>query len=96
MSKQTPAYPLRSSQAPRPVRRLSIRSVEERRVEEFGSGQYDRYNIRSVLFEAKRDDEDVIKMGLWVPPQGTKPSFDEAKDQEYNKVQKGHMFGPSW
>lgn len=89
-------YPVRSSQSDRPVRRLGIRSVEERRVEEFSSGQWSKWNINSVLFEAKTDEQEVIKLGLWVPKNGTKPGFEEAVKQTYGPVKKGHKFGPSW
>lgn len=65
-------------------------------MQEFNSGQYARWNIHSVLFQARTDEEDAIKLGLWVPKTGTKPSFEEATKQDFKPVKKGHKFGPSW
>ena len=89
-------YPLSSSEAAHPVRRISVRGVEERRLEEFTSGQYSRWNINSALFEHKTDDKKVISLSVWEPKAHTKPTFDEAVKQEYKPLQKGYLFGPSW
>lgn len=91
-----PAYPLLSTEARHAVRRPSIRGVEERRLGEFIGGQYSNWNLSSVLFEGKTDHKDVIRLERWDPPAGTKPSFDEAKKQDYRKAEKGQTFGPSW
>jgi alpha-mannosidase len=96
MSPASRAYPLSSSDAAHPIRRLAIRGVEERRLDEFIGGQYQRWNITSVLFEGRTDDEKYITVAVWEPKVHTKPSFDEAVKQEYTPIKKGYRFGPSW
>lgn len=91
-----PAYPLDSSESAHPIRRPSIRGVEERRLDEFIGGQYSRWNISAALFEFKSDNKDYIQISVWEPEHYTKPTFDEAKKQEYKAIEKGYMFGPSW
>ncbi|EPQ26471.1 uncharacterized protein PFL1_06119 [Pseudozyma flocculosa PF-1] len=93
---QEPSYPLLASQEPRPVRAPLLRSVIERRLGEFVGGQYGDYNLASLLFEARTDDKKYVKIERWTPPAGSKPSFDEAKKQQYKPAKKGGTFGPSW
>lgn len=93
---QKPAYPLLSSSAPRPVRGPSIRSQDERRLNDFVGGQFASYNLTSVLFEAKTDDVKMIELEKWSPEAGEKPPFSVAKKQKYVRCRKGDTFGPSW
>ncbi|SPO21157.1 probable AMS1 - alpha-mannosidase [Ustilago trichophora] len=89
-------YPTHASTEPRPVRAGLIRSVHERRLEEFVGGQFGDYNLASVLFEARTDDPKYISIQSWTPKAGSKPNFDEAKRQTYVKADKSIKFGPSW
>lgn len=89
-------YPTHASAEPRPVRAGLIRSVHERRLEEFIGGQFGDYNLASVLFEARTDDPKYVSIQSWTPKAGTKPTFDEAKRQTYVKADKSIKFGPSW
>lgn len=89
-------YPTHASAEPRPVRAGLIRSVHERRLQEFVGGQFGDYNLASVLFEARTDDPKYISIQSWTPKAGSKPNFDEAKRQTYVKADKSIKFGPSW
>ncbi len=89
-------YPTRASAEPRPVRAGLIRSVHERRLDEFVGGQFSEYNLASLLFEARTDDPKYVSIQSWTPKAGSKPTFEEAKRQTYVKGQKGMKFGPSW
>ncbi|CAO1635258.1 unnamed protein product [Jaminaea pallidilutea] len=91
-----PPYPVLSTESPRPVRGLSIRSQEERRLNDFVGGQFAKYNLSSVLFEDRSDDPKVIAFEKWSPPAGQKPPFDVAKKQRFVPAHKGDTFGPSW
>ncbi|KAJ1030129.1 hypothetical protein NDA16_001042 [Ustilago loliicola] len=95
-SNKSHGYPTHASAEPRPVRSGLIRSVHERRLEEFVGGQFGDYNLASVLFEARTDDDKHVSIQSWTPKAGTKPTFDEAKRQTYTKAKKGIKFGPSW
>lgn len=92
----SPAYPLRSDEEPRAVRVPLIRSVTERRLNEFVGGQFGNYNLASLLFKERTDDAKYVQIERWTPPAGSKPSFDEAKKQKYEPAKKGIKFGPSW
>ncbi|KAJ1028012.1 hypothetical protein NDA13_003463 [Ustilago tritici] len=92
----TQGYPTHASAEPRPVRSGLIHSVHERRLEEFVGGQFGDYNLASVLFEGRTDDDKHVSIQSWTPKAGTKPTFDEAKRQTYTKAKKGIKFGPSW
>ncbi|CBQ67971.1 probable AMS1-alpha-mannosidase [Sporisorium reilianum SRZ2] len=89
-------YPTHASAEPRPVRAGLIRSVHERRLEEFVGGQFGDYNLASMLFEARTDDPKYVSIQSWTPKAGSKPTFDEAKRQTYLKADKSIKFGPSW
>ncbi|KDN44275.1 glycoside hydrolase family 38 protein [Tilletiaria anomala UBC 951] len=89
-------YPVLGTDDPRPVRAVHIRSIRERRLGEFIGGQYGQFNLASLLFEARTDKLDVIKLARWDPPSGSKPSFDQAVQQDYKPCKKGELFGPSW
>ena len=91
-----PPYPLLASSSHRPVRGLSIRKLDERRLGDFVGGQYANYNLSSVLFEDRSDDSAVISLSRWSPPAGEKPPFKEAIKNKFEKTQKGTDFGPSW
>lgn len=95
MASSTP-YPVLASDEPKPVRHLSIRSQEERRLNDFVGGQYADYNLTSVLFENRTDSHDVISLEKWSPKIGEKPPFAVAKKQKYIPAAKGDAFGPSW
>lgn len=95
-SSKTHDYPTYASEESRPVRSGLIRSVHERRLDEFVGGQFGDYNLASVLFEARTDEEKYVSIQSWTPKPGSKPSFDEAKRQSYVKAKKGIKFGPSW
>ncbi|KAI3487963.1 hypothetical protein L1887_48046 [Cichorium endivia] len=56
-SSKTHDYPTHASEESRPVRSGLIRSVHERRLDEFVGGQFGDYNLASVLFEARTDEE---------------------------------------
>lgn len=90
------SYPTLAADAPRPVRGPSIRSQQERRLNDFVGGQFGDYNLSSVLFEHRTDSKDYIKLSRWSPDIGKKPSFEEAKKQRYTECAKGDAFGPSW
>ncbi|KAL9934910.1 hypothetical protein V8E36_005986 [Tilletia maclaganii] len=95
----TPAYPLLATETDRPVRGPAIRSLQERRLQEFIGGQFKEYNLASVLYSHRSDSAPVIlELGRWDPPAGTKPNFKEAtaKDKKYVPLKKGDRFGPSW
>lgn len=96
MAPSSRPYPLNSSEAKHPIRRISTRGVEERRLNEFVGGQWSQWNLSAALFEHRTDDEDVISMGVWEPKALTKPTFDEAVKQDYKPIKKGYSFGPSW
>lgn len=96
MTPSSRPYPLASSESTHPIRRLSIRGVEERRLDEFAYGQFGGYNLSAALFEHKTDDKDIISYGVWEPEALTKPTFEEASKQEYKPISKGYRFGPSW
>ncbi|PWN42751.1 putative AMS1-alpha-mannosidase [Ceraceosorus guamensis] len=89
-------YPELSIASERPVHGIDIRSVQERRLEEFHGGQYSRWNLASVLFESSRDDEGVIRIWRWDPKPGDKPSFDEAIKQTFRPSSTHENFSPSW
>ena len=55
-----------------------------------------KYNLSSVLFEARTDKSDAISIERWDPKTGEKPGFDEAVKQVYRPAKKGDQFGPSW
>ncbi|PWN26260.1 hypothetical protein BDZ90DRAFT_280786 [Jaminaea rosea] len=92
----TPQLPRLASSAHRPVRGLSIRSQDERRLPDFVGGQYAAYNLSSVLFEDRTDDASAIALYRWSPPAGEKPSFSEAVKHKFEKASKGDLMGPSW
>ncbi|KAK0567954.1 Glycoside hydrolase, 38 vacuolar alpha mannosidase [Tilletia horrida] len=94
----SPAYPLLSTDTARPVRGPTIRSLKERRLQEFIGGQFADYNLASVLFKHRADAPPVVKLARWDPEPGTKPSFKEAtsSDKQYSPLKKGDTFGPSW
>ncbi|PWZ01460.1 putative AMS1-alpha-mannosidase [Testicularia cyperi] len=96
VDKTRDTYPLLSTSDPRPVRSGLIRSIHERRLDEFIGGQYADYNITSLLFEHRTDEEKYITVQSWTPPAGTKPTFEQAKTQKYVPAHKGIKFGPSW
>jgi alpha-mannosidase len=96
MAPSSRPYPLDSSEAAHPIRRLSIRGVEEHRLGEFIGGQFGRWNLAAAMFEHKTDDKDIISYGVWEPEIHTKPTFEEASKQEYKPISKGYQFGPSW
>lgn len=105
----SPPYPLLADDEERPVRGLPIRRIRERRLGEFVGGQYDKFNLTSLLFEGRTDHHAYIRLARWDPepwlhpqPNGkggdviNKPSFDEAAKQQYVGTKKGATFGPSW
>ncbi|CAD6893767.1 unnamed protein product [Tilletia laevis] len=94
----SPAYPLLSSDTARPVRGPAIRSLRERRLQEFIGGQYADYNLASVLFKHRTDSSPTVELSRWDPPPGSKPNFKEAtgQDKKYVPLKKGDKFGPSW
>lgn len=89
-------YPTLATDASRPVRGPSIRSQQERRLNDFVGGQFGNYNLASVLFEDRSDKPEVISIEKWSPDIGAKPPFDVAKKQKYIECKKGEAFGPSW
>ncbi|CAO1631926.1 unnamed protein product [Sympodiomycopsis kandeliae] len=95
MTPKTP-YPVLASEEARPVRGLSVRSQDERRLNDFTGGQYSDYNLTSVLFEDRSDASEVISLEKWSPKIGEKPPFSVAKKQRFVPSQKGDAFGPSW
>ncbi|KAE8270386.1 hypothetical protein A4X09_0g1942 [Tilletia walkeri] len=94
----SPAYPLLSSDTDRPVRGPAIRSLREKRLQEFIGGQFADYNLASVLFKHRTDSSPAVELSRWDPPAGSKPNFKEAtsKDNKYVSLKKGDTFGPSW
>ncbi|PWN53731.1 putative AMS1-alpha-mannosidase, partial [Violaceomyces palustris] len=90
------SYPKLSSSSSRPVRAAPIRSIQERRINEFVGGQFSDYNLASLLFENRSDSADHVQIERWSPPPGTKPPFKEAVKQEFRPAKKGERFGPSW
>src|SRR5690349_20386153 len=88
-SSKSQDYPSHANAEPRPVRSGLIRSVHERRLDEFVRGQFGDYNLASVLFKARTDDPKYVSIQSWTPKAGSKPTFEEAKRQTYVKGAKG-------
>jgi alpha-mannosidase len=59
-------------------------------------GHYASVNLSALLFHHRIDDSAHVKLEVWSPPGRTKPSFEEAKRQNYKPAKKGDSFGPSW
>ncbi|CED85351.1 glycoside hydrolase family 38 protein [Phaffia rhodozyma] len=59
-------------------------------------GHYSSHNLSSVLYLDSTDAITAVKMEVYTPPAGTKPTFEEASKSKYKPVKKGESFGPSW
>ncbi|OCF58446.1 alpha-mannosidase [Kwoniella mangroviensis CBS 10435] len=66
------------------------------RLDQFIGGHYADYNLSSLLFAHRLDDSKHVKLEVWSAPNRSKPSFEEAKRQNYRIAHKGEEFGPSW
>lgn len=88
----TPNYPLREP-FPRANR---FRDITLSHLDNFEGGDYDEYNISSVLFEGRDGSESAVQLEVWSAPGTTKPTFAEAVKQKYTKIGIGFEFGPSW
>jgi alpha-mannosidase len=51
--------------------------------------------LTSALFTTQTDEQPAVKLEVWSPKAGEKPSFEDAKKQKYKPAQKGDTFGPS-
>ncbi|KAH9821763.1 family 38 glycoside hydrolase [Melampsora americana] len=88
----TPNYPLRE-----PFSRANrFRDITLSHLDNFEGGDYDEYNITSVLFEGRDGSESAVQLEVWSAPGTTKPTFAEAVKQKYTKMGVGFEFGPSW
>src|SRR5258708_5060465 len=72
-----------------------IKSLTNDRTGQFTGGRYGSLNLTAVLFTARKDDKDHVRLSVWSAPGRSKPSFDEAMKQEFKPATKGDSFGPS-
>ena len=72
-----------------------IKSLTKDRTGQFTGGRYSSLNLAAVLFTARKDDKDHVRLSAWSAPGRSKPSFDEAMQQEFKPATKGDTFGPS-
>ncbi|WVQ95701.1 hypothetical protein IAU59_002800 [Kwoniella sp. CBS 9459] len=86
-----PRYPQRTDGA-----RYKHLGSTHGRLDQFIGGHYRDYNLSSLLFAHKLDDEKHVKLEVWSAPNRSKPTFEEAKRQNYRPAKKGDEFGPSW
>ncbi|WWC72433.1 uncharacterized protein I206_106395 [Kwoniella pini CBS 10737] len=84
-------YPQRTDQA-----RYKKLGSTHGRLDQFIGGHYADYNLSSLLFAHRLDDPNHVKIEVWSAPNRSKPSFEEAKRQNYRLAHKGEEFGPSW
>nr|XP_019051258.1 alpha-mannosidase [Kwoniella bestiolae CBS 10118]OCF30188.1 alpha-mannosidase [Kwoniella bestiolae CBS 10118] len=84
-------YPQRTDQA-----RYKHLGSTHGRLDQFIGGHYADYNLSSLLFAHRLDDSKHVKLEVWSTPNRSKPSFEEAKRQNYRIAHKGEEFGPSW
>lgn len=61
----------------------------------FQGGHYESVNLSSALFTTRTDAQPAVKLEVWSPKAGEKPSFEQAKRQKYKPAHKGDVFGPS-
>ena len=59
-------------------------------------GHFASVNLSTLLYAHRLDDEKHVQLSVWSAPARSKPSFEEAKRQEYRPAKKGEQFGPSW
>ncbi|WRT70534.1 uncharacterized protein IL334_007532 [Kwoniella shivajii] len=84
-------YPQRTNEA-----RYKKLGSTHGRLDQFIGGHYADYNLSSLLFAHRSDDTKHVKLEVWSAPGRSKPSFEEAKRQNYKPAKKGEEFGPSW
>ncbi|WOO78189.1 Alpha-mannosidase [Vanrija pseudolonga] len=86
-------YPVKSTDA---RYKFLLKQTERRLREGFIGGYYEDYNLSALLTAHRLDDEAHVKLEYWAAPNGSKASFDEAKNQVYKPVKKGIRLGPNW
>ncbi|KKA30226.1 hypothetical protein TD95_004779 [Thielaviopsis punctulata] len=59
-------------------------------------GQYEAYNLKSVMYEGKASGNPHVKLWAWHAPGQDRPTFKHAVTQEYEPIEVGAFFGPSW
>ena len=72
-----------------------IKSITRGRFNQFIGGHYSDKNLTNHLFVTSTDSTANVKLSVWSPKAGEKPSFEEAKGQKYKPAKKGDSFGPS-
>jgi alpha-mannosidase len=72
-----------------------IKSITNGRFSNFLGGHYASSNLTSTLVLDRDDSPSAVKLEVWSPKAGEKPSFEEAKGQKYKPAKKGDRFGPS-
>ena len=78
-----------------PPQAKSVKSLTLNRFNNFQGGHYESVNLTSALYTTRADGSAAVKLEVWSPKAGEKPSFDEAKKQKYKPAKKGDSFGPS-
>ncbi|KAF5391900.1 hypothetical protein D9757_001700 [Collybiopsis confluens] len=73
-----------------------IKGLTQGRLGNFTGGHFSDQNLSSVLFTARLDDAEHVKLEVWSAPGLTKPTFEEAMKQKFKTAKKGDSFGPSW
>ncbi|THH05654.1 hypothetical protein EW145_g4638 [Phellinidium pouzarii] len=73
-----------------------IKSLTQDRLSQFTGGHFSDVNLSSALFMHRLDGLNNVDLRVWSAPGLTKPTFDEAMQQEFRSAKKGDSFGPSW
>ncbi|GAA5913613.1 hypothetical protein JCM6882_001702 [Rhodosporidiobolus microsporus] len=87
----SPLYPYTNTHGPHPPH---FRGLTLGRLDQFESDKYP--SIRDVLFEARVDGPESVKVEVWSCPGRTRVPFEEAVRKPFKPAKKGDLFGPSW
>ncbi|GAA5840618.1 hypothetical protein JCM11251_004169 [Rhodosporidiobolus azoricus] len=86
-----PLYPYLNETGPQPPH---FRGLTLGRLDQFESSKYP--SIRDILFEARVDAPENVKIEAWSCPGRTRVPFEEAIRKPFKPARKGDLFGPSW
>ncbi|KAE8149958.1 galactose mutarotase-like domain-containing protein [Aspergillus avenaceus] len=74
-----------------------IRGIYTDRLKQFTStGQYEKQNLLSKLYEGVNSDENHVKLSVYSVPNLERPTFKDATSHEFTHTHIGASFGPSW